>query len=491
VTLLDCLDDPQLLGAAFGGTSWSAWRVFLQAIEGRPLAGEALALFQRATGRSRPPTTPVSEVVAICGRRAGKSRMAALLAVEAATLKDWAAFLAPGEVATIAVVSADRPQSRTTFGYICGILDAVPLLGQLVTRRRAHAIELGRVRIEVTTASARTSRGYSFALVVADELAFWKSETTTEPDREVLDAIRPGLTTLGGRLVCISSPHAKSGALWDAFRRAYGQDDAATLVWKLDTATMNPSIDPAVIAAAYEADPVVAASEYGAEFRDDLAPYLDRERLEALVVRGRTVVPPLPEREYHAFVDMSGGQHDSAAVCVAHVEGALVVVDLVAEERAPHNPETVARTFGAVLKSYHCDVVSGDRYAAAWVSERFAAEGVRYAPAEATKSEFYARFVPLVMAGRVALPDDRVVVTQLAGLERRVVRGTGKENIDHRVGARDDVANVVAAVAVLAAAQGTGGDEVFAANLADAPRQRLLDYRELQLMARDFDIGGW
>jgi hypothetical protein len=46
------------------------------------------------------------------------------------------------------------------------------------------------------------------------------------------------------------------------------------LVWKADTATMNPKIDPAIIAEAYDSDPEAARAEYGAEFRDDLADYI-------------------------------------------------------------------------------------------------------------------------------------------------------------------------------------------------------------------------
>src|SRR5262249_59038293 len=91
-----------------------------------------------------------------------------------------------------------------------------PALALLVGRGRGEGVELtSRSRIEVTTCSARSSRGYSFCLVIADEAAFWRSETSVEPDVEVLQAIRPGLATLpGARLLVISSPYARRGALW-------------------------------------------------------------------------------------------------------------------------------------------------------------------------------------------------------------------------------------------------------------------------------------
>ena len=117
----------------------------------------------------------------------------------------------------MAVIAADRQQARVVFRYITGLLDAVPMLAALVERRTSNAIDLrGRVTIEVHTCSFRSTRGYSFAAIIADEVAFWRSEDSASPDVEVLNALRPGLVTLpGALLVCISSPTrvgAHSGA---------------------------------------------------------------------------------------------------------------------------------------------------------------------------------------------------------------------------------------------------------------------------------------
>jgi hypothetical protein len=202
--------------------------------------GEALALYWRCTGRQTPPAVPVTEAYAIVGRRGGKSRFAAALAVEAACLRDWTGSLAPGEWATVAVIAADRSQARNVFQYVEGLIDACPPLARTVVRQSAETIEFtGRTRIEVTTASARTTRG--FATVIADELVFWRSETTVEPDVEVLQAIRPGLATLpGSRLVCISSPYSRRGALWLAFTAHHGREADPVLVWRASSAEMNP-----------------------------------------------------------------------------------------------------------------------------------------------------------------------------------------------------------------------------------------------------------
>jgi len=157
VTILDALDDPNLLGAAFpDAETWRAWRAFLAAVFGLRMTEEHTALYRQHTGRQTSPTEQAREAWVIAGRRAGKSRIAALLAVFVACFRNYKALLAPGEKATVAVIAADRQQARAVFRYITGLLDAVPMLCALVVRRTASAVELrGGVVIEVHTCSYR------------------------------------------------------------------------------------------------------------------------------------------------------------------------------------------------------------------------------------------------------------------------------------------------------------------------------------------------
>ena len=95
-------------------------------------------------------------------------------------------LLGPGERATVAVIAADRQQARVVFRYVCGLIDAVPMLARMVTRRTASSIVLGRVVVEVHTCSYRSTRGYSFAAMIADEVAFWMAASRPKPRRENL-----------------------------------------------------------------------------------------------------------------------------------------------------------------------------------------------------------------------------------------------------------------------------------------------------------------
>jgi len=82
-----------------------------------------LDLYRACTRRLEPPTGRAREAWCIAGRRAGKSRLASVIAVYLAAFRDYADVLSVGEVGTLPVVAADRRQARTCMQYISGLLD--------------------------------------------------------------------------------------------------------------------------------------------------------------------------------------------------------------------------------------------------------------------------------------------------------------------------------------------------------------------------------
>jgi phage terminase large subunit-like protein len=222
-----------------------------------------LAIYRACTGRIDPPETSHREAWLVCGRRGGKSYALALIAVFLACFIDYRRYLAPGERAMILVIATDRKQARSIFRYIRGLLTASPVLAQAIESETAEAIDLNNsVTIEVGTASHRSTRGYTIAAALCDEIAFWPTDEAAEPDFAVLDALRPGMATIpNAKLLCASSPYARRGALWDACRRHFGKEGAPTLVWKAPTSTMNPTVPQGLIDDAYERDAASAAAE--------------------------------------------------------------------------------------------------------------------------------------------------------------------------------------------------------------------------------------
>src|SRR5262249_61280346 len=129
----------------------------------------------------------------------------------------------------------------------------------------------------------------------------------------------------------------------EADRDHWAKDGEPVLVLLADSRTMNPRLPAALVAEAYERDPAVAASEYGADgtiqFRTDLESFVGPDVVDACISPGRTQRPAMAGRHYVACVDPSGGGPDSMAVGIAHVEGDRVVLDLVFEVRPRFSPE--------------------------------------------------------------------------------------------------------------------------------------------------------
>jgi hypothetical protein len=334
VTIIEAVDDKNLFAPWFRTVeTWHAWRAFLCALFGLSMSDAELELFTRCTGRDTAPVAAFIEAFLVCGRRAGKSFILALTAVYLACFRVYT-DLAPGERATILIIAADRKQARVIFRYLAALLRDVPMLSAMVERETSESFDLtNRVTIEVGTASYRSTRGYAFAAVLADELAFFRSENSANPDYEILAAVRPGMTTIpGAMLLCASSPYARRGALWDAFNRYHGRDDASVLVWQAQTRVMNPTVPQRVIDEALAQDPASAAAEYLAQFRSDVEGFVTREAVDACISPSCRERQPQSQWRYVAFCDPSGGSADAMTLAIAHEEGNnTAVLDLIRE----------------------------------------------------------------------------------------------------------------------------------------------------------------
>jgi hypothetical protein len=257
-------------------------------------------------------------------------------------------------------------------------------------------------------------------------------------------------TIPNARLLVASSPYAKKGALWDAFRRYYRQP-GPVLVWRAPTRTMNSNVPQEFVDAALAEDPAKNRAEYLAEFRNDLETFLAREVIEAAIPPGVRERAPIPGIAYSAFVDPSGGGADSFTLAVAHKEGERVILDAVYERRPPFSPEAVVAEYCEILRRYKVPSVRGDRYAGQWPQEQFKKRGISYDVADKVTSDIYRDLLPALNSGTVELLDDQTLVSQLVGLERRV-SVAGRDRITHPDHAHDDVANAACGALVYATA---------------------------------------
>jgi hypothetical protein len=456
-TLRKALEDPNLLGQALPGDSWAAWRALLLATMGEKLKPAELEHFKRLTGRSEPPPDRVSELWVIAGRRGGKSRAIATLLAYIGTLCDHRAKLSSGEQGVALCLAPSQAQAEVVLNYCAGIINESPILKQLIARQTAETIELNnRITIEVRSASFRRLRGPTLVAVVLDEIAFLHSDESANPDREIINAIRPALGTTNGLLACISSPYARRGELWNAFKSEYGDEgDPSILLAKGGTRDLNPSYEQAKIDREYERDAAYAAAEYGGEFRTDVESFLRQEAIEQCVRAGVYERPYEPRHRYVGFVDPSGGSGDSFTVAIAHKEGETSVIDVMRERKAPCEPPAVVEEFSHILRRYHVNSIEGDHYAGEWPASIFRQHGITYEPAELSKSDIYRDALPLLNGRKALLLDNKTMQRQLVSLERKTSR-SGRDSIDHPPGAKDDVANAVCGALILAQKNNAG-----------------------------------
>src|SRR5262249_38176666 len=154
ISLRKALATPQLLGDTIAGDSWAAWRTLLIAAMGEELTAAERLLFQRLTGRASEPGQRVEELVAVIGRRGGKSRALSTLACYVAGLCEHE--LVRGETGVVLMIAPDQRQAKIDLEYCQAAFEQSPIMRQLIANRTADALELTNgISVEVRAASFR------------------------------------------------------------------------------------------------------------------------------------------------------------------------------------------------------------------------------------------------------------------------------------------------------------------------------------------------
>jgi hypothetical protein len=468
IPISEALGDANLLGAALGDiATWQTWCVVLKAAFAETLTDEERKVFASVAGDRSIPSRRVRELwCGPIGRRSGKSRMAAAVAVHIAALTDHRKRLVPGEIGTVAVIAASKDQAATVFGYVKGFLLSSPLLaGEIVSITRDEIALRNDIVITVTANSFRTSRGLSLLACVGDEISYWRDESTAMPDIETYRAVLPSLVASGGMFIGISTGYRKQGLLYQKHRDHFGRDGDDVLSVSGATEVFNPSIDHDAIAKAREQDPESAEAEWGGGYRRDIAAFLNDADIDAAVDHDRPMeLGPRPGLRLKAFCDPSGGRHDAFCLAIGHYEGTRssgrFVLDVLRGVQSPHDPQAVTQGFADLLDEYHLSEITGDTYAAAWVETAFRDAGIRYLRSEKPKSQLYLEAAPLFSRGAISLPNHPVLLRELRLLERRTHR-SGRDTVDHGLHGHDDHANAVLGCAALAMQRGYRTDMLW------------------------------
>jgi hypothetical protein len=446
--------------------SWTNWGQALRCLYGLPVKSKHADLVKQCTGRSldKLPAGGFNTGLFLTGRRSGKSRIAAVIGAYEAALSGKEKLLAKGEQGLVAVVAPTAKQGRIIKNYTGAILHGTSLLkNEVVKETREGFLLSNKIQIEILIGDWRSIRGYTVIAAIVDEVCFFglSEESRVKNDAELIRAIRPSLSTVGGRLIAISSPYAQKGWAYQTYKKHFGNNESSTLVWNCGSRVMNPTLDQSIIDAALEEDLQSAKSEYLGEFRDDIVVWLPREAIESVVKKCRLELLPKSDTRYFAFVDVSGGRSDAAALAIAHAAADNVIIDFVKNYAAPHSPFQIINQMAEILHRYGVKSVTGDNYSAEFVASAFKSKGFGYSKSPLPKSALYLELLPTICSARIELLDNELLVNQLASLERRT-RSGGKDTVNHPPGGHDDLANAVAGVNYLAGRRGKHRGPMFA-----------------------------
>jgi hypothetical protein len=423
-TMRAALDNPELFGSIMSGKSWSRWRTLLIASMGEPLTFWERRIFRKFTGRDREPGQMVEELVAVAGRRSGKSRSAAVLAAYMAALCDHSDAQAVGERLKVLVLAKDQRQAGVVFGYISGVFDSVPLLREMVVNRTLDTISLSTgIDVEIKAATPTGVRGFTAVCVIADEAAFWTTDTASaNADTEILNAVRPSLITTQGPLLILSSPFARRGEVWELYDKHYGaKGDPGILVLHGASRVFNPSLPNSVVERALARNPIAARAEYLAEFRSDLEGYVSLDTLRACT-GPVTEWPPLPGVHYTAGIDAATGSgDDSLALGIAHFDegSGRVILDFIREWRPPFSPTAVLTEVASHCRRFNIAEIIGDRFAEKFVAEMLFGSRMHYRRSDRVTSDNFAELLPMLNSHEVMLPNLPAFIEQLASLQAK------------------------------------------------------------------------
>lgn len=302
--------------AGFGLTSASPLqRAICRLVDGTPLgeladAHGVLESFGVTSAAGVPGEAP-AELIILSGIRAGKSLLAAALAVHASQTVDVSS-LGPGEVPRVSVLSLTTDLGRVVFSHLTGNIQARPALRALLLEEpTADSVQLrhpsGRaVEVKVVAGSragaslvARWSAGAIF-----DEAPRMVGAEDGVVNFDDARAAVLGRFLPGARLVAIGSPWAPFGPIYDAVQDGFGRPTVDRVIVRAPAYRMNPVYwNPIRCAALRLRDPDVYRTDVEAEFADPDAALMTAAAIDAVTREGALELPPDPTKAYVAAID--------------------------------------------------------------------------------------------------------------------------------------------------------------------------------------------
>lgn len=439
--------------------SSAPWSVTVRSFYGSELTPTELEQWRALTGRTDPPEGGYTELLVVAGRRAGKSETIARLAMFEGCHGGHEAFLAPGQVGLIVVISPLREQSQEILGYVRGLAE-LPQVAPFVEKVGRDGVLLRTgVEIRVMTADAVSVSGPTVVMAILDEAAKLPGDDAVEPDRAIVNSLRPALAPLSGapprRFVMITSAYITEGLAYETDRDHFAQSASDVLVVHGTTSAFNPNIDEKWLERERRrVGERVFAREYLGLWQDAILDgWFGADIIDRCIDKGRGTLEPRPGVRYVAAVDL-GVRVDDAALAIAHQERhddrVVTVIDGIWHWPAGSLPMGVIVARSAkIIKQYRAQAFA-DQFHYDSVEQDYARNGVRLTEAPWTATGGRSKTIRFntvrahMIDGRLRLPDDRDLIREFHNLAGRL-RRSGSEELAARSGHDDRLHAVVLA----------------------------------------------
>lgn len=450
----DILQLAETLTRPEGGLS-AYQRTLLKAYAGMPLDRAETAIWRKATGRTGMSAwlrgykaRPASELWLYCGRRAGKTTLGSIAII-------WEGLRRPVPASqswTIPIITPGLRQSqRISLDYIRRKMQSVPELAELLTAETQDSLTFSTgVVVRTLPPDPRVVQGFTAPLVWLDEASGFRDESAFSNLQDVLDAVRPSIATIPDAKVLLTSlPGPKIGPLYDAWQDRFNRDGA--LIFKASSVEMNPGLAKSPELEKARKRPEHYALYYSGEFVDSRQTLIPAELIDAAIIKGRAELAP---KEFAGMAaaggcDFAASSDDcAAAICIRTKEDRLVVPwvrNWTVKSGSLHPVYSYLEEIAAAFSSYGVHKAVGDQQSLAAASQYLGEKGVEYVRlvTNGQASEPVFDFLrEQLRAGRLSLPDNEILRSQLKRLEER------RDGASYEVAAtkgRDDLAVAVAA----------------------------------------------
>lgn len=434
-----------------------AWVATIKAAYGSELTPAELELFRSLSGGLEPPEGGTDELLAVVGRRGGKSETIARLAVFEAIHGGHEIALAPGQVAIIPIISPLREQGQQILNYATGIA-RLPQVAPLVDgepTRDSIRFKSG-IEIKIMTADAVNVSGPTVCLAVRDEYSKFPGPDSATPDFEIDNSLRPALAPVVGaprrRLIGITSAYVQEGAAYTTDRDNFGKPDSGLLVVRGTSQQYNPALDGAWLEKERKR---VGQRVFDREYLGVWQPAIFESWFGATAIENcrtaRGILPPVLDIRYTAALDL-GWRSDGSALAIVHREkrdGRIVtVVDGIWYWPANSTPPSaIVQRSARIIREYHAQAYADqhhfdtikDSYAKAQVKLR---ESAWKATGGHSKTTLFNLVRLQMLDGSVEFPNDADLFREFYSLAGRL-RQSGVEELAARGSSGDDRVHAV------------------------------------------------